>query len=45
MPEYPVPRGEVWQMFDHIDFGSNVTQVSAADACRVLWLSAPTGDG
>ena len=45
MPAYSAARGEVWQMFDHIDFGSNVTQVSAADACRVLRLSAPTGDG
>lgn len=45
MSDHPAIRGEVWQMFDHIHLGANVTQVSQADACRVLRLSDPTGDG
>lgn len=45
MPDSPAALGEIWAMFDHIDFGSNVSQVSATENCRVLRLSAPTGDG
>lgn len=45
MPDSPAALGEIWEMFDHIDFGSNVSQVSATESCRVLRLSAPTGDG
>ena len=45
MPDSSAALGEIWAMFDHIDFGSNVSQVSATENCRVLRLSAPTGDG
>ena len=45
MPDSPAALGEIWAMFDHIDFGSNVSQISATETCRVLRLSDPTGDG
>ncbi len=45
MPDSPAALGEIWAMFDHIDFGSNVSQVSATENCHVLRLSDPTGDG
>lgn len=45
MPDSPAALGEIWAMFDHIDFGSNVSQISATEHCRVLRLSDPTGDG